>query len=129
GRSALLPQPDQLENPDAADAAKDGHPVELTHNDTTRNGPRRVLAENNLGAIDLVERLEAVRDIHRVADGRTVEAFAAADIADQHRPGIDADARGKPWRVIGGRGALQSETALARESRTAGGQRVTLQGN
>ena len=52
----------------------------------------RRAAHQNRGAELLVQRLDARRDVHRVADERIGHPLVAADVAGNHRATVDADA-------------------------------------
>ena len=74
-----------------------------------RGEPRvRRAADQRYGAEVLVQRLDARRDVDRVADQRIDHALAAADVAGDHAAAVDADAvaqfglaRRAPLRVPG----------------------------
>ena len=54
--------------------------------------PARRLADDNPGAVLLVQRLEPRAEVHGIPDDRIAHDRFGADVAGNHRPGIDADA-------------------------------------
>ena len=88
------PRDIQLVEPHRLLAAAHLHAVDLTRTlrELAFDALVGVLADQDAGAVGLVQRLDARGEVHRVADHGVVEAGRRAHVADDHRPGVDADA-------------------------------------
>ena len=67
----------------------------------------------------LAQLLQALGDVHRVADQRVVEPVAGADVADQGRAGVQAEAQPQRRERLRSRGAGRGSASAARTARAA----------
>ena len=99
-------------------AAIDGDPIEPPDQNGVARGCARVLADQDFGSVAFVDRFEAARDIDGIADHRVAQPLIGADIADQHSPGIDADAHAQRHPSVAARlGAALTQAASEFERR------------
>ena len=84
---------EQLEQPHRLRAPAHAHAVDFARErKLVLHRQVGVLAHQDVGAVFLVQVLDARGEVHRVADHGVVEAAGRAHVADHHRPGVDADA-------------------------------------
>ena len=98
-RRARLVPPDHFENGDRLRLALDDDVAERSQIVSACQLRARSVADDNPGAVLLVQRLEPRAEIHRVADDGVAHDRIRSDVAGDHRPGVDADADvelGKP---------------------------------
>ena len=89
----LAGQPHQLVDGHGAGLSFHGHAIDLAKDEAVPGRRPGVLADQDRGAVDLVQAFQARRQVHPVAHRRVAQPIGRAEVPHQHPPGVQPEPR------------------------------------